>query len=73
MSTDSGEHTAMTSDLHRMAKCLDMSAPDIRVRKIFEHEQQYIREALATVGQYVVEDDGRVYVLTASESQREEK
>lgn len=55
----------MITDLGRLAEALEMSAPDLRLKKIFHVEQDQIREALATVGQYVIESDGRIYVLTA--------
>jgi len=54
----------MITDLGRLAECLEMSAPDIRLKKIMRAEQEMIREALATVGQYVIKDDGRIYVIT---------
>lgn len=53
-------------DLRKLAQALEGSAPDIRLAKIMRAEQHHIREALATVGQYVIEDDGRVYVITHS-------
>jgi hypothetical protein len=58
----------MVSDLRALAECLEMSAPDIRLNKIMHAEQEHIREALATVGQYVIEDDGRIYVITPPET-----
>lgn len=56
----------MVEDLGRLAACLEMAAPDIRLKKIFHAEQDHIRAALATVGQYVIEDGGRMYILTAT-------
>lgn len=57
----------MTSNLRALALSLDQAAPDLKIAALIEQERQKIEEALATVGEYVLTDDeGRVYVITAS-------
>ena len=57
----------MTSNLRALALSLDQAAPDLKIAALIQQERQKIEEALATVGEYVLSDDeGRLYVITAS-------
>jgi hypothetical protein len=57
----------MTSNLHALAMSLDQAAPDLKIAALIQQERQKIKEALATVGEYVLSDDeGRLYVITKS-------
>ena len=61
------EGREMTSNLHALALSLDQAAPDLKIATLIQQERQKIEEALATVGEYVLSDDeGRVYVITAT-------
>lgn len=55
----------MIDDLHKLALQLDESAPDLRAAKRMRAEKPAIEEALRTVGQYMLDVDGDVYVFTA--------
>ena len=58
----------MTTDLNRLAKTLDLSAPDAYISALLIEEREKIEEALRTVGEYVLSDEsGRIYVITASD------
>lgn len=64
----------MTSNLHALALSLDQAAPDLKIAALIQQQRQQIEEALATVGEYVLSDDeGRIYVITASENDAETK
>jgi hypothetical protein len=58
----------MTDNLRALALSLDESAPDRKIAAIMHRERANIEEALKTVGEYVLSDDeGRIYVITASQ------
>ena len=63
----------MTSNLHALALTLDESAPDRKIAALMQKERAKIEEALRTVGEYVLsDDDGRIYVITASKPTTEQ-
>lgn len=62
------------TDLRALALSLDESAPDRKIAAIMQRERVKIEEALKTVGEYVLSDDeGRIYIITASDSSTEPK